>query len=431
MAEAFHPSAIEDRQLDKLRKLLRSVLPSNQFYRTKFSEINTEAVDSLASFSRNFPFTTKTEIVADQAAAPPFGTNLSFPLDQYSRFHQTSGSTGIPIRWLDTEQNWRSMVHQWATIFDAASVGSTDRIFFAFSFGPFIGFWLAFEAACKIGALCIPGGGLGSKARLRLILENEATVLCCTPTYALRLREVADQEGVDLSGSKVRLIVVAGEPGGSDPATRHRIESAWPGARVFDHHGMTEVGPVTYECPRQPGILHVIESAFIAEVIDPKNGETRPEGAEGELVLTTLDRIGSPLIRYRTGDLVCARRFDPCTCGRTDLALEGGILGRTDDMLVIRGVNIYPSAIEEIVHSIDEVTEYRVSIGRGNALSEMSVLIEPSANCKDPQALAARLADLFHARLALRIPVTLASEALPRFEMKAKRWVWTGQGSSH
>jgi phenylacetate-CoA ligase len=422
MAEAPTPSAIEQRQLDKLRKLLRAVHSSNRFYQGKFRGIDTE-IESLADFSSRVPFTAKSEIVLDQSAAPPFGNNLTFPLDHYSRFHQTSGSKGTPLRWLDTEQNWRAMLHHWGIIFDAANVGATDRICFAFSFGPFIGFWLAFEAACKLGALCIPGGGLSSKARIRLILENEATVLCCTPTYALRLKEVADQENIDLKGSKVRLIIVAGEPGGSVPATRQRIEAAWPGARVFDHHGMTEVGPVTYECPRHPGRLHLIESAFFAEVIDPQNGASKTEGELGELVLTTLERIGSPLIRYRTGDLVRSNRSTLCDCGRSDLLLEGGILGRTDDMLVVRGVNVYPSAIEEIINSTGEIAEYRVNVFRGKALNELTILVEPMCDCKNPPEAAARLADLLHAKLALRIPVSLAPEPLPRFEMKAQRWV--------
>jgi phenylacetate-CoA ligase len=170
-------------------------------------------------------------------------------------------------------------------------------------------------------------------------------------------------------------------------------------------------------------MLHFIESAFFVEVIDPQSGAAKPEGEEGELVLTTLDRIGSPLIRYRTGDLVRSRRFTPCDCGRSDLLLEGGILGRTDDMLVIRGVNVYPSAIEEIVNSTGEIAEYRVNVFRGKPLNELSVIVEPMCDCKDPSAAAARLADLFHAKLALRIPVSVASQPLPRFEMKAQRWV--------
>jgi phenylacetate-CoA ligase len=216
---------------------------------------------------------------------------------------------------------------------------------------------------------------------------------------------------------------VAGEPGGSVPATRQRIEAAWPGARVFDHHGMTEVGPVTYECPRHPGRLHLIESAFFAEVIDPQSGARKADGELGELVLTTLERIGSPLIRYRTGDLVRSTRSTLCDCGRSDLLLEGGILGRTDDMLVVRGVNVYPSAIEEIIKSTGEIAEYRVNVFRGKALNELAILVEPMCDCKSPPEAAARLADLLHAKLALRIPVSLAPESLPRFEMKAQRWV--------
>ena len=194
---------------------------------------------------------------------PPFGTNLTYPLTCYTRFHQTSGTTGQPLRWLDTPASWEAMVENWMDVFRAATIGAADRVYFAFSFGPFIGFWMAFESAERLGCLCLPGGGLSSVARIRAILENAATALCCTPTYAIRLGEVAAEEGIDLAESNVRRIIVAGEPGGSIPATRRHIEQLWPGARVFDHHGMTEVGPVTYECPVVPGVLHVIERGHI------------------------------------------------------------------------------------------------------------------------------------------------------------------------
>ena len=184
---------------------------------------------------------------------------------------------------------------------------------------------------------------------MKAILENQITVLCCTPTYALRLAEVAARDKTDLGKSRVKKIIVAGEPGGSIPATRERLEKLWPGAKVFDHHGMTEAGPVTYECPAQPGILHVIESAYLAEIVDPQSGKKVSSGETGELILTTLGRTGSPLLRYRTGDLVCAAENSPCACGTFDLALRGGILGRADDMIIVRGVNIYPSAIEDVV----------------------------------------------------------------------------------
>jgi phenylacetate-CoA ligase len=159
----------------------------------------------------------------------------------------------------------------------------------------------------------------------------------------------------------VRRIIVAGEPGGGIPATRARIESLWPGAKLVDHHGMTEVGPASYECPQRPGLLHIIESAYFPEVIDRQTGEAVEPGSRGELVLTNLGRTGSPVLRYRTGDLVKLGPAERCPCGAWDMALEGGILGRCDDMVVVRGVNIFPSAVEEVVRS-QGVVEYAESL---------------------------------------------------------------------
>ena len=190
---------------------------------------------------------------------------------------------------------------------------------------------------------------------------------------------------------------------------------------------MTEVGPVTLECPAKSGVLHVMESAYYAEVIDPL---TSQPASRGELVLTTLVRTGSPLLRYRTGDLVKCRiqnaecRTEPCECGRFDLALEGGILGRVDDMIIVRGVNIYPSAIEEIIRGFAEVAEYRVHVSTTQALTELRVEIEPGPTAAAPQALAIQLEQIFHQTFALRVPVSVvAAGSLPRFEMKAMRWV--------
>jgi phenylacetate-CoA ligase len=302
-------------------------------------------------------------------------------------------------------------------------VTPTDRLFFAFSFGPFIGFWLAFEAATKSGCRVFAGGGMTSVTRLRSLLDQGATVLCCTPTYALHLAEIAAEQNIDLSTSPVRLLIVAGEPGGSLPATRSRLEAAWPGARVFDHHGMTETGPVTFECPSRPGVLHVLESSYIAEIVEPGTNRALPTGETGELVLTTLGRVGSPLLRYRTGDLVRACHDTVCECGRSDLALDGGILGRTDDMVVIRGVNVYPSALDEVVRSQEGIAEYQVRVDRHTTLSELSVQVEPLAAVADAHALAARLEAAFQTAFNLRVPVGIvAPGTLPRFEMKAKRW---------
>jgi phenylacetate-CoA ligase len=268
---------------------------------------------------------------------------------------------------------------------------------------------------------------MSSEARLKAIRDNSVTVLCGTPTYAIRLGEVAAATHKAGDKSPVKTIIVAGEPGGSIAAVRQRIEELWPGARVFDHHGMTETGPVTYECPARPGVLHVIESAYFAEVIDPASGQP---ARQGELILTTLGRTGSPLLRYRTGDLVkletesTKRAEQPCACGRHAMALEGGILGRVDDMVIVRGVNVYPSAIEEIVRGFSEVAEYRVHVSSKKTLTELRLEIEPIADCAKPGALVEAVANALKTALALRVPVAFVpAGSLPRFEMKARRWV--------
>jgi phenylacetate-CoA ligase len=431
--EALSPrAALRAGQWTRLQALLQVVRASNAFQRGRLARLGEDAwvPPSLEAFSDGTPFTTKAELVADQLAHPPFGTNLSFPLAAYTRCHQTSGTTGTPLRWLDTPANWEALTDCWSEVFRAAGVGQGDRVFFAFSFGPFIGFWMAFAAAERLGCLCLPGGGLSTAGRLRTLLDLQATVICCTPTYALHLAAAAEREGLDLRRSAVRRVMVAGEPGGSIPATRARIEQAWPGARVADHHGMTEVGPVTYECPAQPGVLHVMEHGYLAEVVDPASGKPVSAGQRGELVLTTLVRDGSPLLRYRTGDLVRPRfapaqlEVAPCRCGRSELALEGGILGRVDDMVIVRGVNVFPSAVDDVVRRFPEVVEYQVQVRQPGGLAEMTVEIEPAAGCIDPAALARRVEDALQVAFSLRVPVTFVPpDTLPRYEMKARRWV--------
>jgi phenylacetate-CoA ligase len=304
------------------------------------------------------------------------------------------------------------MLGNWGHIYRAARLIKGDRIYFAFSFGPFLGFWTAFEAAARLGFLCLPGGGQGSGARLRAMIQHGATVLCCTPTYALHLAEAAAREDIDLAESAVRKIIVAGEPGGSVPHVRQRISAAWQGAEIIDHYGMTEVGPVAYQDSERADVLRIIEESYFAEIIHPETALPVPAGEVGELVLTTLGRIGAPVLRYRTGDLV--KRM----VGESGFALEGGIIGRADDMIVVRGVNIYPSAVDAVVRSLPEIVEYRVEVSRRGALTEVELEIESSDD-----AAVARLERALMSAFSLRIPVSCVPEnSLPRFEMKARRW---------
>ncbi len=421
-ASANPRTGIETDQLIRLNRLIVQ-LASNPFYAPRLGKAGLDdGVLSLDAFTRRMPVTTKAELVADQVEHPPYGSNLTYPMERYTRFHQTSGTTGVPLRWLDTPKSWSGLLECWRTVFRSAGVSRGDRVCFAFSFGPFLGFWTAFEAAAELGCLCLPAGGMSSSARLKLILDNQAEVLCCTPTYAVHLAQTARAEGIDPKAFNVKTVIVAGEPGGSLPAVRQQIANGWNGARVFDHHGMTEVGPVTFEHPTRPGLLRVIEAAYLAEIVDPDTLLPAEPGHSGELILTTLERWGMPLLRYRTGDLVRAVYVDDDGNPGPHLSLDGGILGRCDDMVVVRGVNVYPGAIDQILRDRGGVAEYRVTVTEQPAMCELSIEIESTLGA--PEDLAARIENDLRQALSLRIPVVqVAPNTLPRFEMKAKRWV--------
>jgi phenylacetate-CoA ligase len=418
--ETAPSTGISAAQRLRLKSLVDLVRRENPFYRRKFAGVSFDATaDDLAAL----PLTTRAELQQDQEDRPPYGTNLTFPLDRYCRFHQTSGTHGRPMRWLDTRESWDWFLDCWSAIFSAAGVTARDRIVFPFSFGPFVGFWAAFDGAVRLGALAIPAGGTSTLGRLQLIQENAATVICCTPTYALHMAEVAQQHGIDIARDSVKKLIVAGEAGGNIPEVRARIESAW-GARLFDHHGMTEMGPVSFECEENPGGVHVNEAEFIAEVIDPQSLQPVAEGTPGELVLTNLGRLGSPLIRYRTGDHVRLTRTG-CPCGRWYARLEGGILGRVDDMFTVRGNNVFPNAVEAILRRFADIAEFRLTVSNRGPLAQALLEIEPvAAAISSSDMLCKKVGQAILDELHFRAEVqAVAAGSLPRFEMKARRFV--------
>jgi phenylacetate-CoA ligase len=414
----MHRDTLTKLQLAKLNALLKAVRAANPFYQQKLSAWRGERLSSLAEIDA-LPFTVKQELLDDQAAYPPYGSNLTAPLEKYVRYHQTSGSRGVPLRWLDTAASWDWFLECWRLIFAAAGVTAQDRLFFPFSFGPFIGFWAAFEGACRLGRLSLPGGGMTSLARLRTILENQITLVCCTPTYALHLIDTARKENLLLAASAVRALILAGEPGASIPATRERIEAGF-GARVFDHYGMTEIGSLGAECAENPGGFHLLETECLPEILDPTTGQPVPLGQEGELVITNLGRWGSPVIRYRTGDRVIADP-QPCPCGRPWLRVQGGIRGRTDDMVIIKGNNVYPSMIEAVVRRFPEVSEFQIRVNSSGPQTQLQVVIEAAG---DGSAVARRVAEALRDAYLFRPDVIVAPPgSLPRSEMKAQRLV--------
>jgi phenylacetate-CoA ligase len=412
-------AALASQQLAALNRLVAAIAPTNRFYRGRLEAAGgLEGFASLAEFSARMPFTTKDELARDQIAHPPFGTFLTFAEASYTRYHQTSGTSGRPLIWLDTHESWQWVLENWLTIWKGAGAKAGDAAFFAFSFGPFLGFWSAFDSGQQLGLRTIPAGGMSSSERVRFLLARRPRILCCTPTYALRLADVARQEGLDLRDSGVECVMVAGEPGGSVPEIRARIQQDWPGARVVDHHGMTEIGPVSFSVPDDPTHLRIMHDRYFAEVLKPGTNEPVALGESGELVLTTLGRAACPLLRYRTGDLVRAAVLPGAEPAA--FALAGGILGRVDDMVIVRGVNLYPAAMDAAIRAFGGVREYQVEIDQRQTLPEIRVRFESADEARDPTAdLAKHLRATFQIRIDVeRVPTGV----LPVFEFKARRW---------
>ncbi len=414
VAEA-HPIVAVPAEAERLRRLndlLSLVVERNPFQRDRLGDrVPLRTLDDLA----DLPFTTKDDLVADQAAHPPFGTNLTYPVERYTHLHQTSGTTGQTLRILDTPEDWAWWRRNLGIVFRSAGVGPEDRVALAYSFGPYIQFWASYEGAQDVGAMVIALGGMDSLQRLTTIRDYGATTLLCTPTYAVHLARVAEQNGLEDALATVEKVVCTGEPGGSIASVRRQIQLGW-GARCLDHAGLSEVGSFAYPCDDCGG-MHLREDEFVAEILDPETGAPVEDGDTGELVVTALARTGFPVIRYRTGDIV-ERRPEPCGSGHPGRWLPQGILGRSDDMVVIRGMNVFPSAIEQTLREFAGVGEFRITFySEPTAMDEVKLEVE-LARPLEARAIQAQLRQTLGLRVRI---VPLKPGILPTQIGKARR----------
>lgn len=415
-------------QVEKLRRVFTFAAERSAFHKRKFNEAQVQ-VSQIQSYDdlKRIPFTTRDEWMASQATNPPFGDLLVRGRDAAIRYHLTSGTSGRnPLRVLDSRKDWQWIAECWAAGFWSFGVRPADTVFFAFSYGSFIGFWGAHYGCEKIGSLVLASGNMPTEMRVRQIVDMGVTTVCATPTYALRMAQSATELGIDLRASTVSKVIVSGEPAGSIPETKKLIEASF-GARCADTAGMTELGTICmFECSHQPGGMHILEDHFIEEVIDPDTGLEVAYGERGERVVTSFGRGMIPVLRYRTRDLVVKVPHTRCPCGRTYDIYEGGILGRVDDMLLIRGTNVYPRAIEGIVRSYPEIQEFQILVESVNHIDEITLRVEVlGADASTWPVLQDRLVnDLKEHHEMLRFNVNLAEAGtLPRFELKAKRVV--------
>lgn len=409
---ALQRPALEQFQFERLHKLFGEIFPANAFYSQKLEAFRSKLLQGPLQLQelRELPFTTKSELIG----SGDYAANLTWPIESYVRFHRTSGTHGKPLAVLDTTFDWDWWCESWQYVLDQAQCESGDRAMMAFSFGPFIGFWSAFDAATRRGMLVAPGGGLSTAARLGLLQTFRPRVVFCTPSYAQYLADEGLAQGVDLKALGVERLIVAGEPGGSVPGIRQALEASW-NASVIDHAGATEVGAWGFGDVSGSGI-YVNETEFIAEIIDRETLEPVAAGELGELVLTSLGRCGAPVIRYRTGDMV---RGDWDSQGKCRFVhLVGGVLGRADDMLIVRGVNVFPASIDAIVQSFESIGEYRLKAHKRGAMDALTIEIE------DRDAIASELARAIEVRVGLKVEIqTVPLGSLPRSDGKAKRFV--------
>ncbi len=416
---------LEERQLSLFKHQMQYVYDNSIMYRKKFDRAGIKPADiqSLEDILR-VPFTEKDDLRESQERHPPWGDFVCIPPEEGVRVFQTTGTTGTPVKIILNNTDWeRHFYRQFMHFMKGYGITPQDRLYVPFNYGLHIAWWGLQAAFERAGVMIIPGGGISSENRIKAMLEYNATIICGTPTYMLFLGETARKMGISLVDTPIRILILAGEPGANVPATKKTLEKMW-GAACYDDIGSSEISNFGFECIMQNG-THIIESMFYVESIDPETLQPAADGEVGELVITNLITESMPLIRFRIKDLV---RFDRsiCDCGRSFLRLDGGILGRSDDMFQFAGINIFPSALENFIREVDEFSdEYQIIVPKQGSGDPLLIKVEPNGkdvSSEDLEVAKQKLID----RVKLNMTITPAVEIvnpgeLPRYEAKAKR----------
>jgi phenylacetate-CoA ligase len=415
-------------QLKKFKRIVRWAYDHSRFHRRLYEEagIVPEEIRTLDDV-RRVPKVEKSMMRTIQLKDPfPYGDALCVPLDEVTEFRQTSGTTGQPVYQPDTWQDWEWWSECWATLLWAQGYRPHDRVFIPFGYNVFVAFWAGHYACEKIGCETVPGGVLDTQARILKIQELKATAMMATPTYVLGMADTAKKKlSIDpASDLTIRRITCAGEPGALIPATKKRMEEAW-GAKVFDHSGATEIGAWGFECEAQPGALHVNEAMFLTEVEDMDTGQPVTEpGKRGKLVITALDRKAQPCIRFDSKDIV-EISSETCECGRSYRLFPGGVVGRADDITKIKGVLFAPSSVEDVVRSIQGLSdEYELIVDKKGDVDHLLLRVETAPGApSEPKEIEQQLRTTLRLKTNLQYDIEFHDYgSLPRYEVKAKRF---------
>lgn len=418
--ECASKKTIEDIQLERLKHMVAKAYENVPFYRKKFDELGLKPADiqSLSDIQR-FPFTTKNDM-RDQY---PFGL-FAEPMKNIVRIHASSGTTGKPVVAGYTRSDLNNWSNAIARIVTAAGVSDNDIAQVAFGYGLFTGGFGLHYGLERVGAALVPMSSGNTQKQIMLMQDFGATTLIATPSYAMYISEVIEEMGLPKSNLKLKYGLFGAE--GMSEEMRATLERRF-GALVTTNYGLTEViGPgVSGECEYKCG-QHINEDMFLVEIIDPNTGEVLPYGESGEVVITTLTKEAMPVIRYRTRDI--SRLIpEPCKCGRTSMRL-GNIQGRTDDMLIIKGVNVFPSQIESVVLGFPQVSpNYQLIVTRKNMLDNLEVVVELVDGSllekfSEIERLEKEISDKIHSVLGLRVKLRLTEpKSIERTTGKAKR----------
>jgi len=429
--ETLPRERLEELQLKRFRERMQYLYDRSPMFRRKYDEARVRPSDiRTLDDIKHVPFVVKEELRESQAQHPPWGDFPCIPPEEGVRVFQTTGTTGLPVKVLLNKNDWTvHFYEQFMHYMYGYGIKTSDILFVPFGYGLYIAWW-GFQAALEQeGVMIVPGGAQSSQDRVKNVFDWGATVVCGTPTYLLYLGDTANEMGMSLKDSAVRVVVAAGEPGANVPSTKKAIEGLW-GAKCYDDIGSTEISNFGFECIAQNG-THVIETLFLAECLDPETLNPVQPGEVGELVLSNLCTESVPLLRYRMKDLV---RFNKevCQCGRTFLRLDGGVLGRSDDMFQFAGVNIFPSAIENLLREVEEFSnEYQLVVPKMGSGRRLKIRVEPAGADISKERMGEAV-QRFMENVKYRITVTPEVEIaeigeLPRFELKAKRLIREGQ----
>ncbi len=426
--ETLPPEKLRQLQLKKFREIVTWAYDHSRFYRKLYADAGLEPGDiKTCDDIRKVPKIEKAMLREVQGPGKdpfPYGDILSVPLEQVTDYRQTSGTTGQPVYQADTAQDWECSTEAYCYALYAQGYRDTDRLFVPFGYNIFIAFWAYHYAGQKLGCEVIPGGVLNTEARVLKMQELRATAMGATPTYVLGMAETARKLGLDPPKDLfIRKITVAGEPGGSIPATRQRMEAAW-GARVYDQVGSTEIGHWGWECRHQSG-LHVNEGFFLVEIEDVDTGEPITEpGQRGKMVVTNFNRLAQPCIRFDVKDII-AWNAAKCDCGRTFRLLQGGLQGRADDITKVKGVLLSPAAIEEVVRDIPQLSdEYYVVVTKKGDIDDITLKVEILPEHQgEADAIRTALTDQLRLKTNLGYHIEFHDYgSLPRSQAKTRRF---------